>query len=365
MLNNYLDLKRYIEEMPEGEEKEKMALIAKSIKKDLVNTNFKLQRTLKDKDIAIRLLNASMEDLEQQKVIIEKANERLIEWRKEVEVKNLELSFQKGLVEEKSKELNKNLQELARSYNELEQFSYIASHDLKSPLRTITSFALLLQKRYLGKLDKQADEFINFIVAGTKNMDRVISDLLEYSKVGVKEKDFELVNLKSILELVQFNLGVAIREAKGTVITSNLPILLINKQGVMQVFQNLIGNAIKFRKQEEEPVIEISCEQKGEEYLFTVKDNGVGMEMEYQEKAFLPFQRLNDSDRPGTGMGLAICKKVVTLHGGDIWFESKRGHGTTFFFTLSQAPKGEESTKNQEAQQRLEEIRRLEKETIE
>ncbi len=365
MLNNYLDLKKLIDALPDGEEKEQMNLIAKKVKKDLVNTDFKLQRTLKDKDIAIRLLNASMEDLEQQKGIIENANERLIAWRKEVEVKNLELSFQKGLVEEKSKELNKNLQELARSYTELEQFSYIASHDLKSPLRTITSFALLLQNRYLGKLDKQADEFINFIIAGTKNMDRVISDLLEYSKVGVKEKDFERVNLKNILELVQFNLGEAIREEKAMIITQSLPTLVVNKQGVMQVFQNLIGNAIKFRKSEVKPIIEVTCEEKGKDFLFAVKDNGVGMDVQHQEKAFLPFQRLNDSDRPGTGMGLAICKKVVALHGGDIWFESERGVGTTFFFTLSKPNTKEKSTENQAAQQIAREIKEREKETIE
>ena len=333
MYKNFDQLKNLIATLPFNEEREKVDQLLARIKKDIAANEFKLQRTLKDKSIAVNLLNASIEDLQNKQAIIEETNEVLSKQKREIEIKNLELSYQKQLVEDQSIKLKQNLQELERSYRELEQFSYIASHDLKSPLRTIANFAQLLQKRYLGKLDQQADEFINFIVAGANNMNAVINDLLEYSRVGIKEKDFAEADLNDLLDLVQFNLADAIQKEKVSIIATGLPTLLVNKQGITQLFQNLIGNAIKFRGTTD-PEIQIDCKKENDKWLFSLADNGVGMDEGYQKKAFQPFQRLNNRDRPGTGMGLAICKKVVNLHQGDIWFRSKVGKGTTFFFTL-------------------------------
>lgn len=290
-------------------DEETRAALLKEVKgceKELVRRAFKINRTLTDKAIAVNLLKTSVEELE---------------------VRKAELSLQNQRIEE-------NLRQLEMSYQELEQFSYIASHDLKSPLRNIASYAQLLSRRYKGQLDEQADEFINFIVKGAKHMDEIIRDLLEYSK-SARENDFVQTDLNNTLEVVQFNLQQEITENNARIQTQQLPRLYINKSAVSQLFQNLIGNAIKF-KGKEAPVISISCEPRNKEWLFKVTDNGVGMDESFQEKAFLPFQRINNLDRPGTGMGLAICKKVVKMHNGDIWYESKRGEGTTFNFTLAQ-----------------------------
>lgn len=278
----------------------------KGCEKELVRREFRINRTLTDKMIAVNFLKASV---------------------KELEARKAELSLQNQLIEE-------NLRQLEMSYQELEQFSYIASHDLKSPLRNIASYAQLLSRRYKGKLDPQADEFINFIVKGAKHMDEIIRDLLEYSK-SARENDFVKTDLNNTLEVVKFNLQQEIAETHARIEVSNLPELSINKSAVSQLFQNLIGNAIKF-KGECSPVILVSCELKGNHWLFKVADNGVGMDESFQEKAFLPFQRINNLDRPGTGMGLAICKKVVKMHQGDIWYESTIGEGTTFNFTIGQ-----------------------------
>ncbi|MFT4973941.1 MAG: light-regulated signal transduction histidine kinase (bacteriophytochrome) [Paraglaciecola sp.] len=278
----------------------------KGCEKELVRREFKINRTLTDKGIVVNLLKASVEELEARKA---------------------ELSVQNQQIEE-------NLRHLEMSYHELEQFSYIASHDLKSPLRNIASYAQLLSRRYKGQLDAEADEFIGFIVKGAKHMDEIIRDLLEYSK-SAKENDFIKTDLNNTLEVVKFNLQQEILENNARVEVANLPQLSINKSAVSQLFQNLIGNAIKF-KGERAPVILVSCELQENQWLFKVADNGVGMDESFQEKAFLPFQRINNLERPGTGMGLAICKKVVKMHKGDIWYESKIGQGTTFNFTITE-----------------------------
>lgn len=283
------------------------AAILKNIKaceKELIRRDFKIKRTLTDKAIAVNLLKTSVDELEARKA---------------------ELSLQNQQIEE-------NLRQLEMSYQELEQFSYIASHDLKSPLRNIASYAQLLSRRYQGQLDEQADEFINFIVKGAKHMDEIIRDLLEYSK-SARENDFVKTDLNNTLEVVKFNLQQEIAENNARIEIEQLPELCINKSAVSQLFQNLIGNAIKF-KGDEPPVISVSCHPQENHWLFKVADNGVGMDETFQQKAFLPFQRINNLDRPGTGMGLAICKKVVKMHKGDIWYESKRGEGTTFNFTI-------------------------------
>ncbi len=335
MLKDFYTLKKLLLECNATQQHPKPNLDAllQRIEKDLLVSEFKWQRLAKDKTITENLLQRSIEDLEEQRRLTEEKNTILEQQKREIEIKNLELRYQKQLVEDRSAKLRGNLEKLEQSYQELEQFSYIASHDLKSPLRTIANFAQLLKKRYSGQLDQQADEFINYIVSGANNMSTVISDLLEYSRVGFKEKDFAPTNLNTILELVQFNLADAIHRSEATIVVAELPTIMANKQGMMQVFQNLIGNAIKFRG-DRSPVIEISSSQQDGKWSFAVRDNGVGMDEKHQEKAFMPFQRLNNSERPGTGMGLAICKKVIQLHHGTIRYASVPGTGTTFHFSV-------------------------------
>ena len=299
----------------------------KGIEKEFIRKEFKINRMLTDKSIAVNLLKTSVDELEAHKAALSIQNKRIEEANQRLEQQNL-------LVSDQSKKLEENLRQLEMSYQELEQFSYIASHDLKSPLRNIASYAQLLKRRYKGQLDKQADEFIDFIVKGATHMDEIIRDLLEYSRAA-RENDFVQTDLNNTLEVVKFNLQQEIRENNARIESAQLPRLLINKSAISQLFQNLIGNAIKFRG-DQPPVISIHCEHQSRQWLFRVVDNGVGMDECFQQKAFLPFQRINNLDRPGTGMGLAICKKVVKMHKGDIWYESKVGKGTTFNFTISE-----------------------------
>ena len=296
--------------------------------------DFQIKRTLEDKTIVINLLNKTIEDLRAHQAIIEKSNKELSFQKEEIQAKNLVLQSQKLLLEEQSKKLEENLHELEMSFIELEQFSFIASHDLKSPLRTIASYAGLLKRRYFGKLDTDADEFLNFIVKGASHMNEIIRDLLEYSRSG-KEKEFDKTNLNDTLELVKFNLRSEIIENEAIIEYPPLPELYVHKSGMLQLFQNLVGNAIKFRG-EQPPHITIHHGQQQTYWHFTVSDNGLGLDETFQEKAFQPFQRINHLDRPGTGMGLAICRKIVKMHKGDIWYESSMGNGTTFKFTISQ-----------------------------
>ena len=310
------------------------------IQKEIDKKDFIIDRTQKEKLIAGKFLNKTIEDLQEKQGEIALVNERLQSQKQEIEIKNLELLYQKKLVEEQSIILEKNLKRLENSYKELDQFSSMASHDLKSPLRTITTFAQLLQKRYADKLDAQADDFINFVVKGARQMDQVISDLLRYSKVGIKDADFELLDLNETMERVQFNLMRDIEDNKATIEIDPMPSkLFANQSSMIQLFQNLIGNAIKFRNTQA-PVVKISVNEDKDGYDFVVADNGVGMNEEFQRKAFEPFQRLNNQDRPGSGMGLAICRKITQMHGGSIRFESKEGQGTTFYFHISKGIEG-------------------------
>lgn len=321
-------------EVPQ-EQKEALLSQVGVIQQDLKKSAFKLQRIEKDKEIMANLLNSSIQDLQQNQLIAEERNGILQEQKEEIESKNGILKNQKKRIQEQSAKLQEHLSKLEMSYREMEQFTYIASHDLKSPLRTIANFAQLLEKRHRAQLNSEAIEFIDFIVSGAQRMDRVICDLLEYSRVGNRDKTMDWVDLNKVLELVQLNLKMGIEENQATIESGTLPDLWVNRSGMIQLFQNLVANAIKFRRSVS-PHIMVSCEQDGDVWTFSFRDNGVGIEQEFHNKAFLPFQRLGNLDVPGMGMGLAICKKVVKLHRGDIWYESEFGEGTTFFFTLSQ-----------------------------
>jgi PAS domain S-box-containing protein len=237
-------------------------------------------------------------------------------------------------------ELKETVKELRHSNEELQQFAYVASHDLQEPLRTITSFTQLIERRYKDKLDSDADEFIEYIVDAAKRMQTLINDLLNYSRVATKKKGFELTDMGDVLKSALNNLNTAIYENNAEITYENLPKIMAEPGQMIQLFQNLIGNAIKFRKPEVPPKINIKvCKDKNkEEYVFSIQDNGIGMEQQYAERIFTIFQRLHTKEEyEGTGIGLAISKKVVELHGGRIWVESKPGRGSTFYFTIPTA----------------------------
>lgn len=295
------------------EQKTELLRLASKLENDQVRLEFRHLRSTKDRDISINLLKETVEELENQKTLLETQSQQLI----------------------------KNIHALEMSYNEMEQFAYIASHDLKSPLRNISGFAKLLKQRYWEVIDERGKEYISFIVDNTQMMDDVITDLLTYSRVD-REKELALTNFNRIVELVKINLKNNITSENATITADELPTLWAHKSGVIQLLQNLIENALKYRSIAP-PKVHISAHFNGENWQFSIADNGVGLDEAYNEKAFQPFQRINQRDRPGMGMGLAICRKVAKLHGGNIWFsqnlpensENTEG-GTTFHFTIPQ-----------------------------
>lgn len=230
--------------------------------------------------------------------------------------------------------LSKFAADLRRSNQELEQFAYIASHDLQEPLRMITGYTSLLAKRYKGKLDSEADEFIDYAMDGAKRMQALINALLTYSRVGTKGKEFTPTDCEAVLQSAFGNLEVVIKDSSALVTHDPLPIVVGDGSQLQQLLQNLIDNGIKFRN-EKAPVIHVSCRREGKEWLFSVKDNGIGIDPQYAERIFVLFQRLHTrAEYPGTGIGLAVCKRIVGRHGGRIWVESEPGTGATFNFTL-------------------------------
>ena len=232
------------------------------------------------------------------------------------------------------KELYDTLAELERSNRELEEFAYVASHDLQEPLRMVASYMQLLEKRYKGKIDVNADKFIAYAVDGATRMQMLINDLLIYSRVGKRKKEYKPVNCDDVLEHVMIDLDKAIKGNMARVTHDPLPIIVADDIQIGQLLQNLISNAIKFQG-DESPEVHISAEKKGSDWLFSVRDNGIGIDMKHAERIFKIFQRLQIKNRyAGTGIGLAICKRIVERHGGRIWVESKEEEGATFYFTI-------------------------------
>lgn len=246
-------------------------------------------------------------------------------WRKQGE---------KALLEGEER-LRAQAEELARSNIDLERFAYLASHDLQEPLRKVEGFTLLLAERYQGQLDAQADKFMGYVVDGARRMRALVTDLLKYSRVGKGELSRESTDLSLVVEKVLTDLEPTIREGNASVTHGSLPTAMAEPSLMAQLLQNLIANGLKFHG-EEPPHVHVSAEQKDEGWVFSVNDNGIGIAEEYCEQIFTIFQRLHSrAEYPGTGMGLAICKKIVEQHGGRIWVESRLGQGSTFYFTIA------------------------------
>jgi signal transduction histidine kinase len=254
-------------------------------------------------------------------------------------LRNKELRESNQLLEAKTREIELQMERLASSNEELRQFAHVTSHDLREPLRSISSFTTLLKRKYSGKIDPEADEFIKFITNGVKRMDTLLSDLLAYSVVGIGRTEYEKVDINEVITgiIASLNRDKATQGARISI--QNLPELAANKKQITQLFQHLIDNAIKFRR-EEVPEIKISCEKHKNGHLFSIQDNGIGMDEAYKDKIFGLFLRLHHKKTKykGTGIGLSICKKIVEQHKGKIWIESRLGEGTTVFFLLPESP---------------------------
>jgi PAS domain S-box-containing protein len=230
--------------------------------------------------------------------------------------------------------IKKALVDLERSNKELEQFAFVASHDLQEPLRMVSSYTQLLAERYEGQLDEKAKKYITYAVDGAVRMQQLINDLLIYSRASTRGKPLETADSHALLGEAIRNLGSAIDESQAIVTTEDLPTVLVDPAQLVLVFQNLLSNAIKFRG-ENFPRVHVSARDGGREWVFAVSDNGIGIDRDYADRIFVIFQRLHTCvEYPGTGIGLAVCKRIVERHGGRIWFESEPGKGSSFFFSL-------------------------------
>lgn len=268
---------------------------------------------------------------------VERRTRELNETNKRLQRELEERKITENKLKKSEKDLKQLIGELKRSNEELQQFAYVTSHDLQEPLRTITSFTQLLERRYKDKLDDNADEFIEYIVDASKRMQHLIKDLLKYSRVTTKGKEFKLTDAEEILQNTISNLYALIDKNNAEITHDKLPKIMADERQISQLFQNLISNSIKFRQPDIPPKIHISAKDDKEknEYLFSVSDNGIGIDKQYFDRIFTIFQRLHTKEEyEGTGIGLSISKKIVERHGGKIWVESKPTVGSTFYFTI-------------------------------
>ncbi|MEO6720630.1 MAG: ATP-binding protein [Ferruginibacter sp.] len=233
-----------------------------------------------------------------------------------------------------NKDLKANAADLSASNQELERFAYVASHDLQEPLRMVTSFLGLLNKKLAGKLDDTTERYIHFALDGAERMNRMILDLLQFSRVGTSKEDLVNVDCNDLLQTVKSIFHLRITESNATLDVKPLPVIKAIQPLMQQLFQNLVGNALKY-DDKEKPVITVGCDELANLWQFYVKDNGIGIDPKFFDKIFVIFQRLHSrSEYSGTGIGLAICKKIVERHGGNIWVESSPGKGSSFYFTI-------------------------------
>jgi len=302
-------------------------LTLRNLQKQLKEQNVLLQEEISSRLAVEKTLDEKNQVLQQ-----EISNRCAVE--KALQEQNLLLQQEISNRQRAESALLKSNQELARSNAELEQFAYVASHDLQAPLATIASYAQLLEKRYKDQLDSQASKFIGNIVHGCTRMQTLIDDLLEYSRVGRSQKPFQIIDCNHVIQQVIANLQGAIRNNQAVVTYTELPAVMGDISQLVQLFQNLVSNAIKYR-QDESPTVYINAYKQENNWLFSVSDNGIGIASQHQERIFQIFQRLHtQKEYSGTGIGLAICQKIAERHGGSIWVDSEPGQGSTFHFTV-------------------------------
>jgi two-component system, sensor histidine kinase and response regulator len=276
-------------------------------------------------------LEAANQDLKRENEVRQRVEQELR--LSEEKLKNLNALLEER-VAERSAAAEQKARELARSNAELQQFVHVSSHDLKEPLRTITSYVQLLQQSYKDKLGSEADDYVHFVVEGTHRLQQLIDDLLSYTRLSAPEQPARSTDLSKVFQETLLNLETALKETGAQITWDPLPVVTANPSHMILLFQNLIGNAIKFRGKDH-PKIHVSARREGDEWFFSVSDNGIGIDPKYFEKLFIVFQRLHTREEyPGTGIGLALCRKIVEQHGGKIWVESKMGKGSVFHFTL-------------------------------
>jgi light-regulated signal transduction histidine kinase (bacteriophytochrome) len=297
-----------------------------------------LSRSVKDYKGEFLYYLALVEDITERKRLEEELREARDILEEQVEERAAEIGEAYQIVKDEEIKLKETIIELEHSNKELKSFAYITSHDLQEPLRSIASYAQLIERRYKGQLDQDADEFIEFMISGATRMKKMIQGLLDYSLINKSEIEFVETDMGDMLENALSNLKYAIDESNAEITHGFLPKVNANPDQMVNVFQNLIDNAIKFKKPDEPPRIHISVRTDEERYewVFSVSDSGIGIEPEYTNKIFEVFKRLHPiGEYEGTGMGLAIVKKIIENHGGRVWVESRFGEGSIFYFTFS------------------------------
>ncbi|MBI3756182.1 MAG: GHKL domain-containing protein [Deltaproteobacteria bacterium] len=302
------------------------AQTARNKERDIAQVNQRLNKEIKERKLIEDEIRKYQEHLEE-----------LVETRTaELKSVNKQLQWEISVRKEAEEAVAKHAIDLERSNTELEQFAYVASHDLQEPLRIVGGYVQLLARRYKGKLDRDADEFISYVVDGVNRMQTLINDLLTYSRVGSRNKVLAEVSCGQIFNRTLANLKVLIDERRSVVTHDPLPLIIADATQLEEVLMNLISNAIKYN-QETPPCVHVSAVERDHEWLFSVRDNGIGIDPKYHDRIFIIFQRLHGkSEYSGTGIGLAICKKIVENHGGRIWVESEERKGSTFYFTIPQ-----------------------------
>jgi signal transduction histidine kinase len=326
----------------QNEEKENRAAELVLANKELAYQNEEKENRATELILANEELVYQNEEKESRAAELILANEELVYQNEEKEKRaaelilaNEELAYQNEEKEKRAAELIIANKELAVSNAELEQFIFVASHDLQEPLRMITSFMTQLEKKYGDVVDEKGRQYINFAVDGAKRMRQIILDLLSFSVAGSVEDDVEEVDSKELINEIIAHCRRQAEELQAGFNLGELPVMQTYRKPLRQIFQNLVGNSLKYHKQDKPPVISITCKQTKTHFRFAVEDNGIGIASEYFDKIFIIFQRLhNNDDYSGTGMGLAITKKIVENLGGKIWVKSQVGKGSIFYFTI-------------------------------